>query len=169
MGRKRVKFTPKPFETVGGKDVFANIYLSMIMSPAWRDLSATQQRLYLYLKMQLFAEHPKPKTEQYPGGHEEYFTFNKSKWCTLYGIYSGTNLGGFTRDRDALILHGFIKVVRDGQNTKTKTIYTYSAAWKTWGQPGFEISTKDMPLSLNRKYRRMKSDAIEAINDATNN
>jgi hypothetical protein len=75
MPKKRDVYEPKSFESdvtilpktkkkICAKDVSANIYVSMLMSQAWHDLSLKQKELYLYCKAQYYGEkreHTKPK------------------------------------------------------------------------------------------------------------
>ena len=54
MPRKK-QYTPKNFESSKGRgDVSANIYASMIQSPAWKKLTKAQQSLYLHMKLQYY-------------------------------------------------------------------------------------------------------------------
>jgi hypothetical protein len=124
----------------------------MLLSLAWLDLTANQQRLYLYCKAQLYAEKRKPTDDQLS------FTMNRSKWCALYKLYADTNRDGFYRDRDALIEHGFIRVIENGQNTRTKTIYKLWDMWQRWGQSDFIITVHDMSGSMLTKYRKAKGE-----------
>lgn len=55
---------------------------------------------------------------------------NKSKWCNLYNIYSKGNQNGFSKDMSELIDKGFIELVENGKNTRTKNIYRLSSEWQ---------------------------------------
>jgi hypothetical protein len=156
---KKKPYQKKTFESTGeSSDTSANIYMSMLLSPAWRDLSANQQRLYLYCKAQYYAEKQKPKTKENPDGNETYFTMNRSKWCNLYCLYADNNRSSFYRDRDALIYHGFIRVVENGQNTRTKTVYALWDMWRKWEQPDFMVNVHDMSNSLLSNLRKSKDE-----------
>ena len=52
MSKREGKARPyekKPYESDCAKsDTSANIYMSMLMSPAWMDLTPKQQQLYVY-------------------------------------------------------------------------------------------------------------------------
>lgn len=92
---KRSKFSPKAFESnskflpiISGytrKDTSANIYNSMLLSPAFQDLTATGMRLYLYMKARYYTE---KKTDALITEYEKLtnqninksirFTFNKA-------------------------------------------------------------------------------------------
>ena len=59
--RKKTKYEKKTFESdCSSSDVSANIYLSMLTSPAFMDLSNGQKVLYLYCKSQYYAEKKAP-------------------------------------------------------------------------------------------------------------
>ena len=130
MPKKRA-YVKRDFESTGASsDVSANLYASMLLSPAWRGLTASQQRLYTYCKLQLYGEKKKPKTEDYPDGNERFFTMNKLKWSKTYGLYRENNAAAFYRDMAALVDAGFVVVVESGRLTRTKSIYALSGAWK---------------------------------------
>lgn len=130
-----------------GNDTSANIYLSMILSPAWRDLTANQQRLYLVCKAQYYAERPKP------GGDPLAFTMNRAKWSDLYGLYKRNNAASFYRDMEELILHGFVACKECGALTRTKSIYCFSDKWKRWALADFEVVPSEMTAAMRRKIR----------------
>ena len=152
MPSKRKKpYEKKSFESAGTpSDTSANIYMSMLLSPAWLNLTANQQRLYLYCKAQYYGEKNKHN------GDLLTFTMNRSKWGKLYQLYALTNQAGFYRDRDALIEHGFIRVVVGGSNTRKKTIYAYSDMWQKWGKCDFSITPQDMSSSMLAKLQKEK-------------
>lgn len=55
MGRRKGKYVPKLFESTGvSHDTSANIYGSMLESPAFKDLSKNQRLLYIYMKKQYY-------------------------------------------------------------------------------------------------------------------
>ena len=146
MSRKKQTYQKKPFESTGeSSDTSANIYISMLVSPAWQDLTANQQRLYLYCKAQYYAEKKKPNNDPLS------FTMNQSKWSGLYKLYEKNNAKGFYRDLTALIEHGFIACVESGAATRTKSIYRYSSMWQKYQTPAFTISPSEMTLSMRRK------------------
>lgn len=135
MGRKKEKYIPKSFESSGkiGKDgdTSANVYMSMLLSKAWKNLTKNAQVLYLYCKAQYYAEKkkPKPQIKQLDESEQKLcFTMNKSKWLSLYGIYNSDN-GQFNKDMKLLIENGFIEIVENGKVTRTKTIYKFSNKW----------------------------------------
>ena len=147
--KKNRPYQKKSFESSGvSSDTSANIYVSMLLSPAWIDLSAQQQRLYLYCKAQYYAEKTKPM------GNPEYFTMNQSKWAELYQIYKRSNAASFYRDMEALIEHGFIRCVECGSTTRTKTIYAYSSLWQQYGTDSFVVPFSDMTSAMIRRKRK---------------
>ena len=59
--KKWKKYIPQGFESFGySNDTSANIYLSMLVSPAWLALTKNAQILYVYRKSQYYAERRKP-------------------------------------------------------------------------------------------------------------
>ena len=151
MSRKTKPYEKKPFESIGASsDTSANIYMSMLLSDAWRALSAQQQRLYLYCKAQYYGEKRKPNDDRLC------FTMNQSKWASLYGLYEKSNAKGFYRDMSALIEHGFIVCVECGAATRTKSVYKFSSMWQRYGTEAFEVSPANMTASMLRKERNKK-------------
>ena len=133
MGRPRRQYIKKNFESTGASnDTSANVYVSMLMSDAWKELTANQQRLYVYCKAQYYAEKSKPD------GDPLQFTMNRSKWADLYGLYDRGNAKGFYRDMRELCNHGFIICVSSGQCTRTKSIYRFSDMWQKYGTEEFK-------------------------------
>lgn len=146
--KSRREYTKKSFESIGNSsDTSANIYMSMLLSPAWKKLTAQQQRLYLYCKAQYYAEKKKPKD------NPEYFTMNQSKWCSLYGLYKKSNAAAFYRDIEALIEYGFIRCVECGSTTRTKSIYGFSDIWQLYDTEAFNVPFSDMTSGMARKKR----------------
>ena len=143
---KKRKYEKKTFESTGdSSDTSANIYVSMLMSPAWMNLSANQQRLYVYCKAQYYAQKRKPLENPLA------FTMNREKWGKEYKLYSLNSQDCFYRDRDALIAHGFIRVLEGGQNIRKKTIYALWDMWRFWGTSFFKIGPEDMSSSMLHK------------------
>ena len=147
--RKKTKYEKKMFESdCSSSDVSANIYLSMLTSPAFMDLSNGQKVLYLYCKSQYYAEKKHPIPEM-----RESFTMNQSKWSGLFKLYKKNNASGFYRDMEALINHGFIICVECGANTRTKSIYAFSPNWQKYGTEDFHVDINNMTSSMQRKER----------------
>lgn len=148
MARHKKEYTKKPFESSGVSwDTSANIYMSMLQSKAWGELTAKQQVLYLYCKAQLYAEKKKPDGEMS-------FTMNKSKWCDLYGMYTAANNRMFYRDMAALIEKGFIICTECGATTRTKSVYAFSDSWQRYGTSRFELHPKHMTTYMINELRK---------------
>lgn len=156
MGKKGEKvYKPKTFESEmeflptkksGGKvkDVSANIYISMLQSQAWHNLTNKQKELYLYCKAQYYGE-SKSKSEHLTAKEKDCeenidiskrFTMNKSKWCEIYGLYTESTQRYFYSDMKALIQNGFVKALEKGQSSRTKNIYEFSDKWREQGKWG---------------------------------
>ena len=151
-GSKKRTYEKKPFESTGiGSDTSANIYMSMLMSKAWRQLTANQRDLYVHCKAQLYAEKNKPNDNQLC------FTMNQSKWCGLYALYKKTNAKGFYKDIAALISYGFIECVECGANTRTKSVYRFSSMWQKYGTEAFMILPSSKTNAMLRKERNKKA------------
>ena len=152
MSRRKQPYQKKSFESSGASsDTSANIYMSMLLSSAWKKLTSQQQRLYLYCKAQYYAEKKKPR------GDSLCFTMNQSKWCGLYGLYQKTNAKGFYRDMSALIENGFIVCVESGAVTRTKSIYKFSNMWQKYGTNSFAVLPSEMTNTMRRKWEYKKS------------
>ncbi len=134
MGKRKERYVPKAFESMGNSnDVSANIYMSMLMSKNWMSLTKNQQVLYLYCKAQLYAEKRKlkPMVVQLSESEQNLlFTMNRSKYVDLYKLYSDGNRQSFKKDMKALIDLGFIELVEDNHNTRRKNIYKLSSLWR---------------------------------------
>lgn len=152
MSRRKTPYQKKPFESTGaGNDTSANVYMSMLLSDAWKDLTANQQRLYLYCKAQYYAERNKPDDDPLA------FTMNQAKWADLYMLYKKSNAASFIRDIEALIEHGFIVCKSCGALTRSKSVYQFSAKWQQWGRSGFEVLPCEMTLAMQRKRRKKET------------
>ena len=132
MSRRKESYKPKSFESDQNKsDTSANIYMSMLLSESWQRLTKNAQILYIYCKAQYYAEKTKPKSQLRQLTEQEQrqcFTMNKSKWQSLYRIYPSDN-GQFNKDMKQLIDLGFIELIENGKNTRTKSIYMLSNKW----------------------------------------
>jgi hypothetical protein len=129
-------------------DTFARIYISMLMSKAWRSLTTKQHELYLYCKAQYYAEKKKPIND-----NSLSFTMNQSKWNGLYGLYTLNNNKAFYKDMTALIELGFVRCLQCGSTTRTKSIYEFSDKWQLYGTPEFKILPSEMTSAMLKKDR----------------
>ena len=119
-------------------DTSANLYMSMLLSRAWRGLTDRQKVLYLYCKAQYYGEKPDRKTHmtqaEIDGGANvnlmKRFTMNRNKWSDMYELYSESTSRYFWRDMNALIEKGFIRKVESGKTTRTKNIYEFADDWR---------------------------------------
>ena len=146
MPKSRPKYKKKLFESdLSSSDVSANLYLSMLISPAWRDLTPQQQRLYTYCKLQLYAQKRKPDDD--PAA----FYMNKAKWSDTYQLYKRSNARGFYHDMAALIEHGFIVCVKCGATTRKRSVYKFSSMWQQYGTEAFTVSPSEMTRAMLNK------------------
>ena len=109
----------------------ATLYLSMLTSDAWLNLSGGAIRLYHYMKMQAYSftknrnYRPSRDTRKLHGTE---FYFNKALLRKAYpGLY--VNMNQFYKDRDCLIENGFIKIVEPGTYFD-RTIYDLDWRWQ---------------------------------------
>ena len=155
---RKKAYQKKAFESTGvSSDTSANIYMSMLMSHAWRELTANQQRLYLYCKAQYYGEKRKPTTDEYPQGNDQFFFMNQSKWCSLYGLYKENNRAAFYRDMEALIKNGFVTCIQSGKTTRTKSIYAFSSKWQTYCTSDPDIQANELiPSTLCKPQKDKK-------------
>ena len=67
MGKKR-KYTPPTFETMHpeGRHVYMAIYDTLYTSPAWKELTDKQVRLYLFCRWQYWAKRENRPGADYP-------------------------------------------------------------------------------------------------------
>lgn len=135
MSKRKNKYVKKSFESRGGgADTSANIYQSMLLSPAWLDMKARPQMLYVCMKAQQYGQKHKPASD-FPNDERfkssDVFYFNHYLWKNQYCLYTN-NDKCFYDDLKILVEHGFIEVLVSGQPTKTKSIYKYSSAWQEW-------------------------------------
>ena len=153
MGRKKKKYRPQQFESLKGEgDTSANIYRSMLLSPAMKDLSSKQFELYVCAKSEYYgaSAHDKDGFEDEYRNDPRYFTMNfgKFKKTGLYGMY--TNKESFYKDIASLINHGFIDCEIDGYSTRSKSLFKFSDRWKLWGTDRFETPVSVMTTMMIR-------------------
>ena len=133
MAAKKRTYQPKMFEsTQTSKDTSANIYLSMLTSSAWKDLSNNSRVVYLDMKSQYYGQ-KKVKEPDENGNIKEFdqecFYFNWGIARDVFGIKNPTQLN---KDIKSLIEHGFVEIVKNGKNTRTKSVYKLSDKWQKW-------------------------------------
>lgn len=119
-------------------DTTANICYSMLVSPAFKDLTARQRILYVYAKTQYFGAKSRPKSdfpdiEEYKRDNgRKYFYLNHFLMSDVFGLYPKSNTRDLYVDIKALIEHGFIEQVSNGKINQKRSIYTYCDKWKEW-------------------------------------
>lgn len=156
------KYKPKAFESTGtSSDVSANIYKSMIMSDAWNDLTKNQRLLYVYCKSCYYGQKDPYKKNLFkdmgmdiPNDVQPFFSLTEGSIKNYWKLY--TNVNSFYSDRDALITHGFIRVVADGHSMRKANIYQFSSKWREYGTKDFKIECKEMSSRLRRKEVKLK-------------
>lgn len=145
MGSRKKVYEKKSFESdCSRSDVSANIYQSMILSEAWKDLTPRQQSLYLLMKLQYYAQ------KKHPDNDQTKFTFNQLKWRDIYELYSDANKKAFYKDRDALTNHGLIVCTYSGKSQQRKNEYQYSDQWKQWRKQSQTVVHVIPAAPLNR-------------------
>lgn len=118
-------------------DTTANLNFSLLTSPAFKDLTARQRMLYVCAKSEFFGARSRPKNDFADDDFKKdgaglMFYLNHRLVTDVYGLYPKTNRRDFYKDIEALVSHGFISRVSNGRVNKQRSIYQYSAAWKTW-------------------------------------
>ena len=153
MSRRKTSYRPQPFESMKvAKDTSANIYSSMMLSPACKDLTLGQRSLYLHMKQRMYGQ--TNRTRPAPDDLSA-FTFPREIWSNLFDLYARNNQSGFFRDRDALIKHGFIICAENGQNRCKASVYRYSDRWQLWTpEKGLEIQPYHMSASMLHRLRK---------------
>ena len=131
---KKNNYKPRGFETVGENKLSSTLFYPMLQSKAFKSLTNNAKVLYIYMKLQLYGQ---KKVVDPEGLERDCFYFNRVMFIkggnnkNSYELYS--NCGQFERDLKQLIEYGFIEIVQGGKNTRTKSIYCFSAKWKTYG------------------------------------
>ena len=134
MAVKKKRYRPKAFESTGiSNDTSAAIYESMLISPAFMDMTKNQRFLYVCMKAQYYGKRKPgkdfPDIEQLQG--DDLFYFNLSL-AEKYGLYTRNGHTSFYNDVKAIEDHGFIETVSNGKATHSKSIYRYSSKWREW-------------------------------------
>lgn len=151
---KKKKYIKKSFESLGnhftdynGKtqtDTSANIYESMLQSPAFYTLNCRQKHLYLLCKAQYYGK--KKPSADYPDIEQiqpsECFYLCKHDLVKKYHFCTQNcdkELYGYTKNNEhvkglfeVLEEHGLIEILVHNKATKKKNIYKLSDKWITW-------------------------------------
>ena len=153
------KVKPLPFESDRrwkdphrADDTHARIFHSMMVSPAWKDLTSNQKVLYLACKDRFFGEDSIYDSD---GKKQElWFYMNADLWSNLYALYPRSSNERFKQDKKALMSHGFIEEISPGKTTRKKSIYAFSDEWKNWSE---SEEQKERRLA---KSEQMKKNAL---------
>ncbi|WP_302589060.1 hypothetical protein [Dialister succinatiphilus] len=129
MGKKR-KYTPPTFETMHpeGRHVYMAIYDTLYTSPAWKELTDKQVRLYLFCRWQYWAKRENRPGADYPD-YEPYqapevFYLNWAKVQSA-GLYR-SNKKRFYDDVRALCKRGLIESLYNGRGGRDKSVFRLS-------------------------------------------
>lgn len=139
-GRERHRFIDR-----NGKeqtDTVVTVMYSMMISGAFKDLTARQRMLYVYAKGQFYGARSRPKDDfrDIPEFKEwqgrKYFYLNHRLVSDVYGLYPKSNHRDLYNDIEELVKHGFIEYHTEpkavNKSNHMRTIYRYSEAWKDW-------------------------------------
>ena len=125
----------------GRADTYARITESVMLSPAFQDLTPHLQMLYVAMRLQDIGKR-KPNRDYDENSpiweevrSEQCFYFNR-KIAEQYFPQYKNNSGRLYQDIKALADHGFIDLVVSGKATRDKSIYRYSDRWHNWEPPG---------------------------------
>ena len=157
MAKRKQKYTPKAFESgEPKKPISANIYLDMMLSDAWQDLTDSARVIYLYMKSQYYGQKNVSETD-FMGEKTEYeqecFYFNRG----LLKKFGKTDPTTCKKAIDKLISHGFIEVAYNGKQNTTKSIYRFSAKWQVWEPTAEEKQKKAEKKTMLRKNLESKN------------
>lgn len=141
-GQTQHKFIHNGKEQV---DTTTVITYSMMVSEAFKDLTARQRMLYIYAKAQFYGARSRPCrdfpdiTDFHEYNGQRYFYLNHRLLSDVYGLYPKSNHRDLYKDIEELVKHGFIEYYTEpkavNKSNHMRTIYRYSEAWKEW-QPG---------------------------------
>lgn len=156
MAKSRTRKVHEPFESMNTNGKFAKICADMMSSKAWKKLSLAQQGLYLLLKGKFIKNNTKGTDNR------DNISLPKSEWSELYN----NNYRTFSRDIDALIDVGLIRVVQYQQNLRKPTIYGFSEKWKLYGTDKFHLDINEQrpKNTLTEGHREALSKAAAATN-----
>lgn len=144
------------------------IMYSMLISPAFKDLTTRQRMLYIYAKSQFFGAVSRPsddfkgedgkpleKFRRYEG--KECFYLNHKLMSEVFELYPKTNHRDLYFDIEALVQRGFIERVTGVERKQTtetnhmRNIYKYSERWKEIDETDLEkIRTREKEIKQNR-------------------
>ena len=112
------------------------ITTSMMLSPAFLELTPQQRFLYMIAKYQYYNAPDKPcdhsDSDIYKGKAGKQYIYLNIKLTEVFNVY-GKNNRGFYKDIKALVSHGFLKPIERENNQRT--IYQLSSEWANY-EPG---------------------------------
>lgn len=133
---KKRKYTPPTFETMHpeGRHVYMAIYDTLYTSPAWKELTDKQVRLYLFCRWQYWAKRENRPGADYPD-YEPYqapevFYLNWAKVQST-GLYR-SNKKRFYDDVRALCKRGLIESLYNGRGGRDKSVFRLSDLWQKY-------------------------------------
>jgi len=142
---KKKQYEPKLFESRNrgssfinqrGKsqaDTSANIYESMLQSPAFKSLTSKQKILYVYCKAQYYGKRKPSKDYEKQGLYQEDSCFYMNWQKAIdYKLYTEKSHSTFHRDMKALEAKGFIKKLKSGKDHKEKNVWQFDDRWTTY-------------------------------------
>lgn len=140
---KSKEYKAKPYESTGKqfvdkngthrKDTFATIYESMLLSKAFRTLTARQKSLYLLCKAQIMGKRkPKEDYKEYGLYQEEECFYLRYETLIDYGLYTKASTHYIADDFKALEEHGLVKILVSGGKNSTKNIYKLVSDWQKY-------------------------------------
>ena len=157
----KTKRVHESFEDINDNGKFAKICQGMMKGKAWQELTLQQRGLYLLLK---------DKFTKYKIGdkkdNRDDISFPKSEWSNHYNTYAA-----YSRDIDALIERGLIRVVLWQANMRKATIYGFSDKWKLYGLSTFKLDKKELrpKNTLTKEHKEALSKKATETNKARHN
>lgn len=135
-------YCPESYESMGknfvdGKtvrrDTSANIFESMLLHPAFQDLSERERLLYVIVKAQRYGKRkPGRDFKDVPELQDENHFYLGWHDVQKYGIYTDASQSNFYRNMNSLQEHGFIKKHSSGKPHHRRNIWEFSDKWQSW-------------------------------------
>lgn len=107
-----------------------DIFLSMINSEAWANLSGNAVKLYICMKQQAFSKNKNKNVKKGAELKAEEFFFNKALMRKAYPYLYGGSLNQYYKAKKNLIENGFIECPYHSANPTEKDIYKLSDKWQ---------------------------------------
>lgn len=166
--RKNKKFEPEEWQhnpDYKNKAGYENrayfmVFESLLMSDAYLSLNSGERELLtVCLAQERFgrADEKRGFSEKYRNDRR-YFTMNKQK-REMYHLSSNATTA--SKQMEALITHGFVDCVVNGQNTRSKSLYRLSSRWILYGTEAFSVP-EDVKTTAMRNRERKAAAKSEA-------